>query len=95
LVNEYVARQLASVSRRAMKTRDEERRRLCAELHDGVAQDLSSVRVILGLLRELRLTAGDARRAELIAQASALAKRLGDSIREIMIGCVGRAIEAC
>jgi signal transduction histidine kinase len=77
---------LASVSRHAMKARDEERQRLCAELHDGVTQDLSSVRVSLDLLRELRLTAGDARRAELIAQASALARRAGDSIREIMIG---------
>jgi signal transduction histidine kinase len=78
--------ELAAAARRATQARDEERQRLSAELHDGVAQDLSSVRVSLDLLRDLRLTAGDARRAELIEQASALVKRASASMREIMIG---------
>lgn len=80
------ATELAWISRRTARARDEERQRIAAELHDSVAQDLSSVVVSLDLLREQPRAAGDPRLAGAIAQAIALAKRAAASVRDVMIG---------
>ncbi len=79
-----VATERAEFARRALRARDEERRRVAAELHDRMAQDLSSLLVSLDMLRQqLPATTRLAAHAE---QAAGLARRAGRALRELMVG---------
>lgn len=74
------------LARRMVKIRDEERGRLAADLHDGVAQDVTSLNVLLDLVRS-KLSTGSAKlRSEQIDQALAISKRAGTSLRSVTSG---------
>jgi signal transduction histidine kinase len=76
----------ALLARRMVRIRDEERARLAADLHDGVAQDLSSLGVLLDLMRS-ELAKPSARvRVEQAEQGLTIAKRAGASLREVISG---------
>lgn len=74
------------LAKRMVKIRDEERERLAACLHDGVAQDVTSLNVLLDLVRR-KLSTGSAKlRSEQIDQALAISKRAGTSLRSVVSG---------
>jgi signal transduction histidine kinase len=76
----------ASLARRIVEIRDEERQRLAAELHDSIAQDLTSLAVSLDLMREQPPAASDGHLAGALEHAMALARRAGESVRDVMVG---------
>jgi signal transduction histidine kinase len=74
------------LAKRMVKIRDEERARLAADLHDGVAQDLTSLGVLLDLIRSQISTATAKLRLGQIEQALSIARRAGTSLREVISG---------
>jgi NO-binding membrane sensor protein with MHYT domain/two-component sensor histidine kinase len=72
--------QVGDLSQRLMRLQDEERRRLAAELHDIVGQNLSAVNAELALLRRNLPEAQHG----LVAAASALVRESAQSVREVM-----------
>jgi len=73
------------LARRMVKIRDEERNRLAVDLHDGAAQDVTSLGVSLDLIR-----AGRAKSPqwldERVDEAIAITQRTGQSLREVISG---------
>jgi DNA-binding response OmpR family regulator len=63
---ELLQAQLRSISARLFRIQEEERSMIARELHEGVAQDLSSVLMHLGIAE----TAGDERRSAILRRAS-------------------------
>jgi len=74
------------LAKRMVKIRDEERARLAADLHDGVAQDLTSLGVSLDLIRLERSAKGAQWCDERVGEALAIAQRAGKTLREIIDG---------
>lgn len=74
------------LARRMVKIRDEERGRVAADLHDGVAQDLTSLAVSLDLIRAGNSAKNARWFEERIDEALAIVKRAGKSLREIVGG---------
>ena len=71
--------QLREMSGLLLQARDDERRRISHELHEGVAQRLAAMALNLGFLRNAD-SEPDKQRAELVSQSAAL---LDDVLREI------------
>jgi signal transduction histidine kinase len=74
------------LAKRMVRIRDEERKRLAADLHDGVAQDVTALGVSLDLIRVERRAKSanwlDAR----LDEALAIARRAGAALREAIGG---------
>ena len=81
------------LARRMVKIRDEERARLAADLHDGVAQDVSSLGVLLDLVRSQLAKPSSRLRVEQIEQGLAIARRAGASLRDVIAGTRPPAVE--
>jgi len=74
------------LAKRMVKIRDEERKRLAADLHDGVAQDVTSLGVSLDLVRIERRGRSPKWLDERVEEALAIAKRAGKALREVIGG---------
>ena len=74
------------LARRMVKIREEERARLAADLHDRVAQDLTSVAVNLDLMRVAKQQNSGHWLDERMDDAFMLVKRAGNSLREVIGG---------
>lgn len=74
------------LAKRMVKIRNEERNRLSADLHDGVAQDVTTLGVSLDLIRIERRSKSPQWLDEHLDEALALARRAGRSLREIIGG---------
>ena len=74
------------LARRMVKIRDEERARLAADLHDGVAQDVTSLAVNLDLMRVGKDMQSAQWLDERLNQALAIAGRAAVSLREAIGG---------
>lgn len=74
------------LAKRMVKIRDEERHRLSADLHDGVAQDVTSLGVSLDLIRIERRSKSPQWLDERLHETLAIARRAGKSLREIVGG---------
>ena len=74
------------LAKRMVKIRDEERNRLSADLHDGVAQDITSLGFSLDLIRIERASKSPRWLDERMGEALAIARRAGKSLREIISG---------
>jgi len=74
------------LARRMVGIRDEERRRLAADLHDGVAQDVTSLGVSLDLIRIERRSKSQRWLDERLAEAQAIARRAGAALRSAIDG---------
>jgi len=81
------------LAKRMVKIRDEERNRLSADLHDGVAQDLTSVAVSLDLIRIERRSKSPKWLDERLDEALVITRRAGKSLREIIGGMRKPALE--
>ncbi len=77
---------LAALARRMVQVREEERHRLAAELHDGLAQHLTGANVCLDVVRVRALESSDRWLLERVDEAATLAKRASQCIREVMVG---------
>ena len=87
--NEQLDRTLAHqllLAKRMVKIRDEERGRLAADLHDGVAQDVTSLGVSLDLMRLERRAKSAQWLDERLGEAQAIARRAGKALREVIAG---------
>lgn len=76
----------AALARRMVGIRDEERKRLAADLHDGVAQDVTSLGVSLDLVRAGRRSQSARWLDERLDEALAIARRAGAALREAIAG---------
>jgi two-component system NarL family sensor kinase len=74
------------LAKRMVKIREEERKRLAADLHDGAAQDVTSLGVSLDLIRVERRAKSANWLEERLGEALAIAKRAGKSLREVIGG---------
>jgi len=74
------------LARRMVKIRDEERRRFAADLHDGVAQDVTSLGVALDVMLAERRAKGPAWFDERLQEAMAIARRAGTALRQAISG---------
>lgn len=74
------------LAKRMVKIRDEERNRLAADLHDGVAQDLTSLAVSLDLIRVERRAKSPKWLDERVQEVLAIAKRAGKALRTTIGG---------
>jgi signal transduction histidine kinase len=74
------------LAKRMVKIRDEERKRLAADLHDGAAQDVTSLGVSLDLIRVERRLKSPKWLEERLDEAQAITKRAGRSLREVIGG---------
>ena len=74
------------LAKRMVGIRDEERRRVAADLHDGVAQDLTSLGVSLDLMRVERSRRNAKWLEERVDEAGAIVKRAGTSLRAVIGG---------
>ncbi len=74
------------LARRMVKIRDEERTRLAADLHDGVAQDVTSLAVVLDVMLAERRAKGPAWFGERLQEAMAIARRAGTALRQAING---------
>jgi two-component system, NarL family, sensor histidine kinase FusK len=83
---EQTLAQQALLARRMVRIRDEERRRLAADLHDVVAQDVTSLGVSLDLIRSERRSRGAKWFDERVDEALAITQRAGKSLRELISG---------
>ena len=77
---------LAALARRMVQVRDDERRHLAAELHDGLAQHLTGLNVSLDIVRVRAADSRDSWMLERIDEASSLTKRASQCIRDVMVG---------
>jgi signal transduction histidine kinase len=78
---ERMTAQQRLLARRMVRVRDEERSRLAADLHDTVAQDLTSLNVGLDLARTPQ-----GRSTERVAQLLEITRRASKALREIIVG---------
>jgi NO-binding membrane sensor protein with MHYT domain len=76
--------ELRPLSRRFAEVQDEERRRLAAELHDIVGQNLAALSAEIALIRNRVDAAAGAGVAAELARASSLAKQSVEAIRLVM-----------
>jgi len=74
------------LARRMVGIRDEERKRLAADLHDGVAQDVTSLGVSLDLMRSEGRAKGQRWIDERLDEALAIARRAGKALRQAISG---------
>jgi signal transduction histidine kinase len=74
------------LARRMVKIRDEERKRLAADLHDGVAQDVTSLGVGLDVMLAERRAKGPGWFDERLQEAMAIARRAGKALRQAISG---------
>ncbi len=74
------------LARRMVRIRDEERKRLEADLHDGVAQHVTSVGVSLELIQAERGAKSRDWLDHRLEEAMAIARRAGKAVREVMGG---------
>jgi signal transduction histidine kinase len=74
------------LARRMVRIRDEERARLAADLHDGVAQDVTSLAVNLDLMRVGKHLKSEQWLDERLNQALAIIRRVAVSLREVIGG---------
>jgi signal transduction histidine kinase len=74
------------LAKRMVKIREEERKRLAADLHDGAAQDVTSLGVSLDLIRAERRSKSPKWLEERVDEALAITKRAGKSLREVISG---------
>ncbi len=82
------------LARRMVKIRDEERERLAADLHDGIAQDVTSLGVSLDLIRVGRHSQGAKWLDERVNEARGIATRAGKSLRGVIGGLQQPGLEA-
>ena len=78
--------QLAALARRVVEARDEERRRLAAELHDGLAQHVTALAVGVDVIGVRAAQARDGWLQARVGEAAALARRASQCVRDVMIG---------
>jgi signal transduction histidine kinase len=78
--------QLAALARRIIQVRDEERRRLAAELHDGLAQHVTALAVGVDVIGVRAAQARDGWLQARVNEASALVKRASQCVRDVMVG---------
>jgi signal transduction histidine kinase len=74
------------LARRMVGIRDEERNRLAADLHDGVAQDVTALGVCLDLMRIEGRAKGQRWIDERLDEALAIARRAGKALRQAISG---------
>jgi two-component system, NarL family, sensor histidine kinase FusK len=74
------------LAKRMVNIRDEERKHLAADLHDGAAQDVTSLGVSLDLIRAGRRSKSPKWLDERVDEALAIAKRAGQALREVISG---------
>lgn len=74
------------LARRMVKIRDEERARLAADLHDCVAQDVSSLGISLDLMRVARGEQSSDWLDRRLDEAMAIVRRAGKALREVIGG---------
>ncbi len=74
------------LAKRMVKIRDEERGRLAADLHDGVAQDVTFLVVSLELIRLKRRARSPQRLDECLRDSLAIARRTSKRLREVVSG---------
>jgi signal transduction histidine kinase len=74
------------LAKRMVKIRDEERARLAADLHDGVAQDVTSLAVSLDLMRIERRGKSPQWLEDRLDEGLLIARRAGKSLREVIGG---------
>ena len=75
-----------ALAQRMVGIRDEERTRLLADLHDGAAQDVTSLAVALDLMRVERTRRDASWLDERLAEAQGIARRAARSLRELIGG---------
>jgi len=83
---ERLLAQQLRLAKRMVSIRDEERKRLAADLHDGAAQDVTSLGVSLDLIRAERRARSGKWLDDRIEEALAIAKRAGKALREVIGG---------
>lgn len=76
---------VVALARRLAQVRDEERRRLAVELHDGLAQHLTGLNVCVDVIRARATEASDRWLLERVEEASNLARRASQRIRDVMV----------
>lgn len=81
------------LAKRMVRIRDEERARLSADLHDGVAQDLTSLGVSLDLIQTARAGRSSRWLDERLDEAAALVRRASKALREIVGGLRLQGVE--
>ena len=74
------------LARRMVKIRDEERRRFAADLHDGVAQDVTSLGVVLDVMLAERRAKSSTWFGERLLEAMTIARRAGTALRQAISG---------
>jgi signal transduction histidine kinase len=74
------------LAKRMVGIRDEERKRLAADLHDGAAQDVTSLGVSLDLIRIERRAKTEHWLDARLDEAMAIAQRAGAALREAISG---------
>jgi len=74
------------LARRMVGIRDEERKRLAADLHDCVAQDVTSLSVSLDVMLAERRAKGSDWFDERLREAMAIARRAGTGLRQAICG---------
>jgi two-component system, NarL family, sensor histidine kinase FusK len=80
------AARLTALARRMVQVRDDERRHLAAELHDGLAQHLTGLNVSLDVVRVRVADSHDSWLLERIDEAASLTKGASQCIRDVMVG---------
>lgn len=70
--------------RQALEATDLERRRIAADLHDGVLQDVGAARYLMGVLADVAGTDPQLSRT-LVAQASGALERVGADLRSTLV----------
>jgi signal transduction histidine kinase len=83
---ERTAAQHRLLARRMVKIRDEEVRRLAADLHDGLAQDMTSLAVSLDLMRAEKSGKSAKWLDERLGEALVIVNRAGTALREAIGG---------
>lgn len=71
--------------RRALDASEDERRRIAADLHDGVVQDLAGVSYTLAALADTADAAGDDDQSRRLTRASAETRRSVRSLRSLLV----------
>lgn len=74
------------LARRMVRIRDEERQRLAADLHDGVAQDVTSLNVSLDVMLAERRAKSSDWFDQRLREAMAIARRAGTALRQAISG---------
>lgn len=77
------AEQLPAISRRVVEIQESERRKLSAELHDRVGQDLAAINLNLHLIRDQLSATSTARVGIRLDDSIALVERTLDGVRDV------------